>query len=59
MKAKVSLLNTLKHQLSEQEACKERRQRVAPFHLIAPGMLEPGYMFEAEVKKLNWIQLLQ
>lgn len=59
VKAKLSPLNALKHQLLGQEACKKRRQRVAPFHLIAPGRLEPGYTFEAEVKKPNWIHLLQ
>lgn len=52
MKAKVS------HELSEHEARKERG-RVAPFDVLAPGMLEPGYTFEAEVKTLNWTHWLQ
>lgn len=59
VKAELSPLSTLKPHLSGQEACKEKRQRAAAFHLIAPGRLGPGYTFEAEEKKPNWIHPLQ
>lgn len=59
VKAELSPLSTVKPHLLGQEACKEKRQRVAALHLIAPGRLGPGYTFEAEKKKLNWIHLLQ
>lgn len=59
VKAKVSRFSTGRnYQLSEHKACRGRG-REAPPSVLAPGRLEPGYMFEAEVTNLNrthWLQ---